>query len=301
MNTVVVTGAGGFIGSALTTFLSNKYNVYAILYSEAERQHLKQNKNLIPIVGDLNNWQEIREHIDASNIDVFYHLAWGGISSAAYKDMDIQKNNIEMSISTARLAESLNCRKFVFSGTNQEYLVSECLKDGTVTESSVYGMCKLCARKLTQVLLKDKMEFNATAFTNVFGPGDYSQRTANFFIKKLMKKEPLDLIVGENQYDWTYIDDAIAGLVAVGENGKNGTQYYIGSRKVPTFKEILIKVRDTLYPEGILNFGAYSDTSYTDYSKFDLDALYNDTGFECKSDFKESILKTAEWLKGYEQ
>lgn len=297
MKKAIVTGAGGFIGGALTAALSKKQTVYAVLYSEAEKQHLQKNSNVIPVVGDLNDWQKIKEQIYASDIDVFYHLAWGGISSAAYKDINIQKDNISMSISAAKLAESLNCKKFVFSGTNQEYLVSECLTDRTITEASVYGMCKLCARKLTQVMLKDKMEFNATAFTNVFGPGDYSQRTANFFIKSLLNKEPLNLITGDNQYDWTYVDDAVAGLIAVGEKGKNGKQYYIGSRNVPTFKEILIKVRDVVYPDGVLNFGAFSDPTYTDYSKLNLDALYNDTGFECRSDFKESILKTAEWVK----
>ena len=29
----------------------------------------------------------------------------------------------------------------------------------------------------------------------------------------------------------------------------------------------------------------------------DLEALYRDTGFECKSDFEESILKMVKWIK----
>ncbi len=298
MKKVIVTGAGGFIGGALTRALSKDCTVYAIAYNESEKSRLVRNPNVIPIVGDLNRWKDIKDQLrDVLDIDVFYHLAWGGISSAAYKDINVQKGNIQMSIAAAELASAIGCRKFVFSGTNQEYLVSECLVDGTVTESSVYGICKLCARKLTQVLLKDRMEFNATAFTNVYGPGDFSQRTANFFIGKLLNKEPLSLITGNHPYDWTYIDDAVSGLIAVGEKGVNGKQYYIGSRTIPTFKEILIKVRDILYPEGVLNFGAYFDPSYTDYSKFDLDALYNDADFECRADFKESILKTAGWIR----
>lgn len=37
--------------------------------------------------------------------------------------------------------------------------------------------------------------------------------------------------------------------------------------------------------------------SGVDYRNIDIEALYNDTGFECKADFKDSILKTAAWLK----
>ncbi len=298
MKKVVVTGAGGFIGGALTKVLSEDNLVYAIVYSDQEKSMLFKSPNIIPIVGDLNDWEMIARQIDASEeIDVFYHLAWGGISSAAYKDIEIQKENITMSINSAKLAKSLGCKKFVFAGTNQEYLMSQSLLDNTVTNASVYGICKMCARNICQVMLKDVMKFNSTAFTNVFGVGDFSKRTANFFISKLMSGESLNLIEGNNKYDWIYIDDAVEGLIEVGNKGINGKQYYIGSRVIPTFKEILIKVRDIIFPEAILNFGAYNDNTYTDYSKFDLDALYNDTGFECKADFKESILKTAKWVK----
>ena len=302
MKKVIVTGAGGFIGKALVKELSKENIVYAVLLSENEKNFLPKNKNIIPIIGDLyKNYIEIAAQISKNEIiDLFYHLAWIGISSDAYKDIEIQKENIFMSINSALLAKQIKAKKFIFVGTNQEYLVSKTKIDGTVVNSSVYGVCKLCARNLCHVILRDTMEFNSTAFTNVFGYGDFSKRTANIFIGKLIKGESLDLIEGNNLYDWTYIDDAVQGLISVGNKGINGKQYYIGSRVLPTFKEILIKVRDILCPAARLNFGKYQDNTYTDYSKIDLDALYNDTGFECKSDFKESILKTAEWLRSIE-
>jgi len=34
-----------------------------------------------------------------------------------------------------------------------------------------------------------------------------------------------------------------------------------------------------------------------DYSCVDLEQLYNDTGFECTSDFKETIKETFAWIK----
>ena len=298
MKTAIVTGAGGFIGRKLTESLAQKYVVYAIIYNEREKEGLPISNNVIPVTGDLNNWEDLAEKFPKGQpFDLFYHLAWGGISSAAYKDIDIQKNNIIMSICAARLACRVGCRKFIFAGTNQEYLVSPSKIDGTICNASVYGVCKKSARELCQVLLRDAMEFNATAFTNVFGPGDFSKRTANLFIGKLLRGEALDLIEGNHEYDWTFVDDAVAGLIAVGEKGVNGKQYYIGSRDLPTFRQILTEVRDTICPDAELRFGKYTDNTYTDYSKFDLGALYDDTGFECKSDFKESILNTANWLK----
>lgn len=295
MKNIIITGAGGFIGCNLALALSEKYKIYAILHSQGDRIRLPE-KNIIPIIGDLNDWEVIAKQIP-EDIDIFYHLAWEGISSAEYKDMNIQQKNLATSMSCARLAKNVGCRRFVFVGSNQEYLMSKSKVDGTVARASVYGVCKLCARVLCQIILRDYMDYISVAFTNVFGVGDYSKRTANFFIRRLLQGQPLDLIQGNNQYDWTYIDDAVKGLIVAGEKGKNGKQYYIGSRHLRTFREILTEVRDILCPEAELHFGRYDDSTYTDYSQFDLDALYNDTGFESTVNFKDAILKTAEWVK----
>lgn len=298
MKKAIVTGAGGFIGRNLVSCLADDSIVYAILYNDDEKMLLPKSKNIIPIIGDLNKWEKIADKTSIdSEIDIFYHLAWSGISAAAYKDIDIQKNNLNMSINSALLAKTLRCKKFVFVGSNQEYLLGKSSVDDTVSKASVYGVCKYCARHLCQVILRESMEFTATAFTNVFGVGDYSKRTANYFIHQLLLGQDLDLIEGNNAYDWIYIDDAVRGLVAVGERGHSGKQYYIGSRELPTFKEILTRVRDILCPEASLHFGKYDDKTYTDYSQFNLDDLYYDTGFECRTNFKENVLKTAEWTK----
>lgn len=296
MKSIIVTGAGGFIGASLVRTLAGKYKIYAVLRHERELQRLPERRNIIPVVCDLNDWEAVAGQIN-ENVDIFYHLAWEGISTEEYKDMNAQKKNLALSINCAMLAKTVRCRRFLFVGSNQEYLMSENAVDGSLTKASVYGVCKLCARNLCQVILKDSMEFVAVAFTNVFGVGDRSKRTANLFIYRLMQGQPLDLIEGNNLYDWTYIDDAVGGLIAAGEKGKNGKQYYIGLRELRTFREIVTEVRDTLCPEAELHFGRYHDITYTDYSQFDLDALYNDTGFECAENFEDAILKTAEWVK----
>ena len=203
MKTAIVTGAGGFIGNKLTEELSREYKVYAIVYNRQEMERLPASENILPVIGDLNDWEALAEKLHTDHVDLFFHLAWGGISSAAYKDIGVQRDNIAMSISAAMLARAVGCGKFVFAGTNQEYLVSPSAVDGTVCNASVYGICKKSARELCQVLLRDAMAFNATAFTNVFGPGDFSKRTANLFISKLLRGESLDLIEGNNEYDWT--------------------------------------------------------------------------------------------------
>ena len=56
-------------------------------------------------------------------------------------------------------------------------------------------------------------------------------------------------------------------------------------------------MRDIVNPVVDLDFGAFMDKGYIDYSKIDLDRLHLDTGFECKSDFENNIRRTVDWIK----
>ena len=95
-----------------------------------------------------------------------------------------------------------------------------------------------------------------------------------------------------------YIDDIARAFYAIGEAGVNLRSYYVGHRTLRTFREYLEEIGAIVAPEVPLMFGAYpDDNSSRNYDLIDREALYNDTGFECRANFRESILKTAEWLR----
>lgn len=297
MKKAIVTGAGGFIGGALARALAEKgYYVYAVVRTENKNDERLNHTNIIKVRGDLIESELTNPCID-SDVDLFFHLAWSGVFAKERKDIDQQKRNLDMAINAVNIAKRTNCKRFIFGGSMYEHQVSRTNYTGEIALSSIYGACKRCAGTICEVLCFNAMEYVPIAFTNVFGPGDASRRTPNFFIKKLMNKHDLDLIDGDNLYDWVYVDDAVQGVIAAAEKGTSGRQYLIGSRQIRTFREIIEAVRDVINPGSALFFGKYKDDSFIDFSHFDLDALYNDTGFECKADFRESILKTAEWVK----
>ena len=119
----------------------------------------------------------------------------------------------------------------------------------------------------------------------------------NVLIKQLLQGKEPKLIEGNTSYDMIYINDIVEAFYRIGESGQNLKSYYVGHRQLRTFREIITEIRDILAPDIELKFGEYPDNMDIDYSLVDLEALYNDTGFECKADFRDSILKTAEWIK----
>ena len=303
MKKVIVTGADGFIGSALVkSLLSNGYQVYAVV---KDKDHdfglIDPGIEMIPC--SFSEYHSLSTLVDGP-IDCFIHLAWGGVAGIESQDAVLQSENIRASAISLEQAHLLGAKRFIFAGSSYQYRMEPVLKNGKMVfkKKNIYGKSKEAATLLlASAALKYNMDFNSILFTNVFGVGDLSSRSTNTLILQLLHGEPVRLIPGDHEHDWTYIDDAVNGIISVIERGNNGASYYIGDRQLRTFKEIMLDVRNIVSPDADLEFGYYPDDGYIDYSEIDLNALYRDTGFECKADFVDSIRKTAAWLKSQEE
>lgn len=300
MKNAIVTGAGGFIGKRLVAaLLARGVNVYALVRDQANLAEFNSD-NLFIYEISLSDYKDIPLSITQRNFDVCYHLAWQGTFGESFKDYKIQMNNAVFSVDLLRSIKQIDCKKFVFAGSIVEievkkYFTTDCLKPRM---SCVYGTAKLAAEMLCKTFAySEGIEFNCAILSSIFGVGDYSKRIHNSLIHALHKGIAPKLIEGNLLYDWLYVDDAVNGLIAIGDKGINFKNYYIGHRQLKTFREIVIQVKDILNPNVELRFGEFPDEMPLDYSLIDLDALYEDTGFEAKCDFTKSIIETSQWLK----
>lgn len=299
MKKVVVTGASGFIGRALTQeLLRLNYKVYAIVRKKEKLSSLS-NPNLYVIEADFEDYSTLSRKIPECDFEAFFHLAWSGYGTQT-NDYNVQMQNVLYSCHAATAASELNSRKFIFAGSSHEYLT--CTNPSNVLHHcSIYGTAKRCARKMVQTIThNNNMVFHGVIFTNIFGPGDSSERSTNTMIRKIQKDKFLDLIEGNTLYDWTYIDDCVGGMVAVMTKGKPHYHYYVGSRVLRPFSEIISEFKNIVSPDAVLNFGKYKDSSFIDYRKINTYALYQDTGYLSTSIFEESIIKTVSWLNNFD-
>lgn len=296
MSKYIVTGASGFIGNALTRkLLANGDEVWAIVRSKEKMNNL-DSANLHIVEADFTQYNQLSEMIAEKDFDCFFHLAWQGYGKLT-NDFYTQIPNIMYACESAVTADKLRCKKFVFADSSHEFLKCKDNK-GQASFCSIYGAAKYATRRMCSVILQNSAtQFIGVLFTNIFGVGDFSNRSTNTMLKKLLAGEDLDLTPKDILYDWTYIDDCIDGILSAAKLGQHNTIYYVGHKELQTFGEIMSDVKDVVAPLAELRFGKYVDNSFVDYSLIDLESLHRDTGFECKADFKESILKTADWLK----
>lgn len=291
MKTAIVTGAGGFIGGALSKELLNLgYKVYGADLKAEHLELLCENKNFVPIAIDLTC--EALSNKIPEKVDIMFYLSWGGsLGGKDLYDIELQTNNIKTAAKVCEDSAKI-CKRFVFISSSYEHMKSEMTGDFSV---NTYGIAKRAAGDIcAQICSKDGTEYVKAVLTNTYGVGDRSKKAVNTIINAMQNGLPLKLVEGNTPNDWVYIDDTVKGLIHIAERGEAFKEYYIGHKIISTFKEKMLDMGKVICPERQFTFGEMPENTYIDYTEL-AEEIPED--FECRSDFKESIMKTANWLK----
>lgn len=303
MKKVIITGANGFLGSALCRrFLEEKLEVIAIVKCEKSDISSIVNQDRIRIVFcDSSDYNSLPDLVEDRDIDAWFHLAWEGTSGPLRGDYDIQIKNIRNTCDAIRICSIMQCKRFVFANSIMAYEVNcmkeQCLKPDA---TSVYSAAKLSADSIGRsVSALYGIEYISAIISNIYGPGEKSPRLINSSIRKLLQGEYCSFSEAEQLYDFVYIDDAVDAFLAIGENGIAYKEYYIGNEKPRKLKTFLFELRDCVNKNVSIGIGDlhFEGVSLT-YREFDTCALCEDTGFKPKVDFRDGIIKTIKWIQG---
>lgn len=300
MKKVIITGVTGFIGGHVALNLLQKgIFVYGVDIDSSKFSLYEKYPNFKKVIADFTRYGELSKLIN-DNIDVFFHFAWAGGFTSAITDYSVQLSNAKYAGDAAKAAADIGVRKFVYAGTYNEFEIASGFLSSAFSprKTCVYSSGKLVADVICRTLCNlEGIDYCSALIPMPYGENNFSMQLVNVVLKQLANGERPKLVEGNNLYDLVYINDIAEAFYHIGESGIDKHKYYIGHRKLKTFKELFIEVGNLVAPEIELGFGEYKDNQTIDYSLIDLDALYNDTGFECNSDFKETILKTFDWVK----
>ena len=132
----------------------------------------------------------------------------------------------------------------------------------------------------------------------VYGPGDAESTMVISTIRKLLSKEKPTLTKGGQEWDFLFSEDCAKALFLIGEKGKDGAVYCIGSGKTYPLRYYFEQIRDAIDPALPLGIGEipYRDQQVM-YLCADITSLNKDTGFEPQISFQEGIRRTVEWCR----
>lgn len=304
MKKAIVTGANGFIGTKLVTALcSENYYVYAVIKDRNEDiSYLPKCENVQIVYCELDDILELKNLIASDTpIDIFYHLAWVGVSTSYKNDFDAQYSNIAHAYHAICAAESLKCRKFVSTGSLSECAYANEAVDGSEkpSPSDFYSCAKISARYFCMHYAENhNIEINWCLITSLYGPGRLDNNILTYTIRSLLNGEEPEYTKLEQRWDYTYIDDLIHALILVGEKGKNKEIYAIGSGENRQLKEYVETIFRILRPgkELIVGQKPYKTTEI-DNSIVDITKLTKDTGYRANVSFEDGIQRMIEYFR----
>lgn len=240
---VLVTGAGGSIGSELCRqivylgpvklllFDHSEFNLYSIL-SELEKRIARESLpvELLPILGSVQHRWKLLEVMKTWKVDTVYH-------AAAYKHVPMVEHNIAEGILNNVMGTLYTAEAALQSGVSNFVLIST---DKAVRPTNVMGSTKRLAeltlqalsRELAPVLFGDKAnvsQVNNTRFTmvrfgNVLGS---SGSVIPLFHKQIKSGGPLTVTHPKITRYFMTIPEAAQLVIQAGSMGKGGDVFVL--------------------------------------------------------------------------
>ncbi len=302
MKKAVVTGANGFVGSAVCRQLSLQgVKVIAVIKDENEKtDNIKNIPGLRIVYCDLSDFINIPVIIKDRDIDVIYHFAWAGSAGPLRGDFDVQINNVKYSCDLVKACAKLGCKRLVFASSIMEYEISKVMEtEKTPGINTLYSSAKTAADYMARAIAGSLgVEYIRAVISNIYGPGETSPRLINSSIRKLLNGEHCSFSAGNQIYDFIYITDAAKVFALLGEKGKSNKTYYIGSLEPMPLKTYLTKMRDVIDPDAQIGLGEIPfDGVSADYDAFNLKSVSEDTGYSPAVSFETGIKETANWIR----
>lgn len=299
MKKALVTGANGFVGSAVVReLLANNIEVTA-LDREGCNGNIPEAARFVPF--DLGSLSDVTPVLKELRPDIYYHLAWFGMNGATRGDASIQLKNAEWTLAALRQAHEIGCKRFVGAGSIMEYETYEAvLSQGNRPGSAYsYGAAKLAAHTLCMVeAQKLGMDIVWAEITNAYGVGENSPRLINSTLRKIIAGETPEFTSGTQYYDFVYIDDTARAFRLIGENGKPFCHYLIGSSNAKPLKEFILEIQKAVAPDMDFIFGNVPFTGVNlPLESFDCSLTEKDTGFKAEISFEDGIKRTMDWLR----
>jgi nucleoside-diphosphate-sugar epimerase len=283
---VLVTGAGGFIGHHLCTYLVDKgYWVRGADQKRPQFSDTDANEFLMVDLREADNCVAA-----ADGVDEIYHLAadMGGIGFISSQHAVVARNNTLINIGMLEAARRCHASRFLYSSSACVYphhlqtsadVVPLRESDAWPAEPEEgYGLEKLYAEKLCEYYAEDfGLDVRIVRFHNVYGPlgtydGGREKAPAAICRKVAAARDGADIEIwgdGQQTRSFMYVDDCVEGIYRI-MRSDDDKPFNLGTDELVTVNQLvdmvsdiaakrLVKRHDLSKPQGVR--GRNSDNS----------------------------------------
>lgn len=315
MNTIIVTGGLGFIGSNLIKILNKKkffvINIDKVSYASNFKNIPENIKNYKFYKEDINNKNFLIKILKKYNPNKIFNLA-----AETHVDRSIDgprkfiSSNITGVFNLLEAIRKYNKKiKLIHISTDEVYgdIEKNCKSKETdsYNPSSPYSSSKAAGDLLIKSYIRTyNLQAIITNCCNNFGPNQYPEKLIPKIIYNIINQKPIPLYgAGKNIREWIYVKDHCNALIKISNKGIVGENYNIGSGKVLNNIEITKKIiflfkkkyKDFLF-KSYINF--VKDRPGHD-KRYCLDStkIRTELKIKIKSNLDKKIEETIDWYK----
>jgi UDP-glucuronate 4-epimerase len=315
MNTILVTGGAGFIGSHLCERLLND-GVHVICLDNfdsfydpnikiknVERISKKFSDQFELVTGDIRNPEHLKGVFQKNQFDFVIHLAArAGVRPSIADPLLYQDVNIRGTTVLLEACKERGIKNFIFAssssvyGENQRVPFTE--KDLDIQPISPYGATKRAGELLCYSYHHlDGMNIACLRIFTAYGPRQRPEMAIHKFTRLMDQGEKIPIYGdGSSRRDYTYIDDLIEGILSVIHHHKGFEVYNLGESQTTSLKELIKLIEGAFGKKAIIEMlepqpGDVSVT-YADVSKAKRMLKY-----QPKVKMEEGIRRFVEWYK----
>ncbi|HGY55494.1 MAG TPA: dTDP-glucose 4,6-dehydratase [Caldithrix abyssi] len=240
MQSILVTGGAGFIGSNFVRYMLNKYSDYRIIVLDA-LTYAGNRENLADLEGDPRYLfyhgniadEKVVDNL-MSNVDTVVNFA-----AETHVDRSIHEagkfidTDVKGTFVLLEAAKKYNIERFLHISTDEVY---GSIQEGSFKETdplepnSPYSASKAGGDLLVRSYhVTYGLPVMITRSSNNYGPYQYPEKLIPLFVTNALDNQPLPLYGdGKNIRDWIHVEDNCAALDVVLHKGETGHIYNIG-------------------------------------------------------------------------
>lgn len=299
---ILITGAGGFVGSHLTAYLAEAgHTVYAARHPE-DHGSLSAAAAVYDLV--LPDEEAVTSLLRRVQPQVVYHLAArSGVAAAWEHPFDTVDVNI---CGTLQILEGMRrcCpgARLMLIGSAEVYGIPRsngfgAAEDEPLQPANLYGVTKACGEQLAMVYHKAYgLDVVAIRAYPHIGVGQSAEFVLSGFCRQLAAMEagqqPAELSVGNLQVrrDFTDVRDVVRAYGLLAEKGISGRCYNVGSGKAVLLADVVEMLRSLCR----ISFTLRTDPARmrpvdVPFQQADIRRLMEDTGWSPKIPLRRSL------------
>ncbi len=333
--TILVTGAAGFIGAALTEKLLAHGEVvvgvdilnpyYEVSLKQARLERFSQQKNFSFHQIDLNDRGGLeavfKQHRPKRVVNL---AAQAGVRYSIENPQTFIDSNVMGFINVLENCKHHNVEHLVYASSSSVYGANTgipySVHDGADHPLSIYAATKKSNEMMAHVYAHlFNMPVTGLRFFTVYGPWGRPDMSPMLFAKKIIADEPIDVFNnGNHQRDFTYIDDIVEGVIRTLDkaplpNDKwDGAKpdpasspapyrlYNIGNNETVELMYFIECLEKAIGKKAKKNFLPMQDGD-VERTFANIDDFVEATGFQPRTTIENGVEKFIKWYRDYYQ